>query len=279
MPNLGSQPPTELFEERLQLHWAAQALSAVTHAVFKPQPGDHHTSLGWDSDAHAFTTHAFPGGHHASLVVPEFALRWRAPNGTTLERFPLEGQTLETARLWITDLTRPTADGLPAGPVPQRDYDMPGHAVADGKPFSGGDPARRAELANWYANADLALARIAADPASSDVRTWPHHFDMGLLITLDPDKDPEDARSIGVGMSPGDDKIPQPYYYVNPYPAQKDKPLPDLPSGGRWEKEAFFGALLTGEGLIDGGATPDQSDRLRAFLDSAVEAARALLID
>lgn len=275
--DLGSEHLSDLIEERLQLHWAAQALSAATHAVLDRQPGDHHTNLGWDPDADAFVTHPFNAGHRASLAVAAFELRWLAPDGTILESFPLEGQTLETARLWITDLARPVADGLPEGPVPLRDYDMPTHPVENGQPFSGGDPAKRAELANWYANADLALAEIATDPAGSDVRTWPHHFDIGLLIALEPDKDPEEARSIGVGMSPGDTTIPQPYYYVYPYPRPQDAPLPELPSGGRWEQEAFFGAVLTGDVLADGGEVGEQHDRVGRFLDSAIKSARVLL--
>ena len=276
---LGSHRPTDLGEERLQLHWAAQALSAATHAAIERKPGDSHTNLGWDHDGDAFVTHPFPGGHVAALVLPDFALHWRADDGATLASFALEGKTLDAARAWLAELVRPTVDRLPEGPAPLRDYDMPPHPIAEGEPFTGGDRGRRVELAHWYANSDLALSEVAnTNPGSSDVRTWPHHFDIGLLINFDPAADPEEARSIGVGLSPGDEtSSPQPYYYVNPYPRPRDAELPSLPHGGRWEQESFLGAMLTGDALLDGGDPAGQRERVRTFLRAAIEASQKLL--
>ena len=95
-------------EERLQLHWAAQTLSAVAHSAIERKPDD--------------------GG---ALVLSDFVLHWRAADGATLASFELEGKTLDAAR------------------------------------------------------------------------GWPHRFDIGLLISFDPAADPEEARSIGIGLSPG----------------------------------------------------------------------------
>ena len=52
--------------------------------------------------------------------------------------------------------------------------------------------------------------------------------------------------------------------------------LPVLDNGGHWHAEGFTSAILTGSELIAG--PPDsQSERLHAFLDSAVAASRHAL--
>lgn len=275
---LGAQRPKNLNEERLQLHWAAQPLSAVAGACIARLPDDSHSNLGWDHAAGAFVTRAFPGDYTAALAVAGFRLQWREPDGTPLSRFALQGNTLEAALSWLGDHVRSTLGDPAAGSLRLPDYEMPEHAVAGGQPFSGGDSDRRAELARWFADADIVLAEIEQDnEGSSEVRNWPHHFDTGLLIALEPDKDPGQARSIGVGFSPGDGGTPQPYYYVNPYPRPQARALPALSSGGRWEQESFFGAVLTGDALIAGGDAAGQHERARAFLDTAVDACRDLL--
>ncbi len=90
-------------------------------------------------------------------------------------------------------------------------HEMPSHPLANGAPFSEGSPAARSELAAWFSNANSALrAAVAEQSGASLVRCWPHHFDVARLITLDPDEDSEEARSIGMGFSPGDDFYDEP---------------------------------------------------------------------
>ena len=129
---LGIHRPSDLNEERLQLHWAAQPLSAAAQAAIERQPGDNHTNLGWDHAASAFVTRPFCGGHTAALTVVDFALQWRSPDGTTLASFEIEGKTLDEAFNWLTEQLRPTVNDLPDGPLSRREYDMPTHPVAEG---------------------------------------------------------------------------------------------------------------------------------------------------
>ena len=275
---LGSFAPTDFVEERLQAHWAVQPLSAAANIAIKAQPGDAHTNLGWDREHTGFTTNAFAGAHVAGLSLADLAIHWDVLGVTKWSPLVLEGKTLDEARSWLTEHVRSVVPDLPDGPVPLRDYEMPDHPIAAGRPFAGSDPARRLELARWFMTADEALSETArAHAMSSDVRTWPHHFDIGLLINYEPDADPEQARSIGVGMSPGDASIPQPYYYVNPYPRPDVNELPELPGGGYWEQTLFFGALLTGEALLGGGDPAGRRGRVLDFLANAIDACRVFL--
>ena len=78
----------------------------------------------------------------------------------------------------------------------------------------------------------------------------------------------EKARSIGIGVSPGDGYYAQPYLYVSPYPRPDTDNLPALPPGGRWHTKDFFGAVATGIDLL---ALADPRAGFVAIADAAVK--------
>ena len=84
--------------------------------------------------------------------------------------------------------------------------------------------------------------------------------------------DPEEARSVGVGMTPGDGGYPEPYFYVTPWPYPNPEVLPRLATGS-WHTEGWTGAVLTGTEALAG----EVEERTRAFLAEAVEACMATL--
>jgi hypothetical protein len=57
----------------------------------------------------------------------------------------------------------------------------------------------------------------AAIAEASEVRCWPHHFDLGSLIVVETSADGELTKSIGIGLSPGDEAHAEPYFYVSPF--------------------------------------------------------------
>jgi hypothetical protein len=117
---------------------------------------------------------------------------------------------------------------------------------------------------------------VNAGPGAAPVRVWPHHFDVGSVLPLGAG-DGDEAPSIGVGLSPGDEGIPEPYFYATPWPPPgADEPLPDLASPGRWRREGWTGAVLTGSDLVAAGDGRAQAARASAFLAEAVSALRAL---
>ncbi|HEV2722836.1 MAG TPA: hypothetical protein VG323_22620, partial [Thermoanaerobaculia bacterium] len=136
------------------------------------------------------------------------------------------------------------------------DEPMPYHAVKDGAPFSLREPQSFEALSNCYAEAARLLTAI-----HDDVRCWPHHFDIATLLEFD------GGKSIGAGLSPGDDSCDEPYWYVNHHPPTSRRDLPALAGGGTWNTSGWVGAILP---WSHGGDA-------QAFLDSAVAASRRLL--
>jgi hypothetical protein len=273
---LGTPPPTELADAREQAHWAVQILVGVAGVSVEPAPDDSHTSLTWDSASRALLTQPLMGhaGTRAGLRLPDLGLVVHNQSAGVAAEFPLAGHTLTDGYAWMEG-----AIGVEE-PLPRRTEEMPDHRVHAGAMFDA-DPASLVELARWYGNAELVLQEVREGHTdASAVRVWPHHFDIATLIALGPATDPEYARSIGVGMTPGDVSYAEPYFYVLPWPAPPSDELPPLEGGGTWHREGWLGAVLTGEHLVSGRASEgEQQQRGRAFLNSAVSRSRGLLGD
>ncbi len=107
------------------------------------------------------------------------------------------------------------------------------------------------------------------------MRVWPHHFDVGSVLPLGAQQG-EDAPSIGIGLSPGDEGIAEPYFYSTLWPAPDTESLPPLPAGGRWNRDGWTGAVLTGSAITAAGDGAVQAAEAGAFLTSAVEVLRDL---
>ena len=193
----------------------------------------------------------------------------------------LFGVSIEEMYSWLEEELRKFPGGPQEIVLARPEYDLPHHPVVDGEYFYGGDDdAALPELTRWYHNASALLQRLRADePHATPVRCWPHHFDIATLIVLDPEIGATKGRSVGVGFSPGDGSYTQPYWYVTPYPNPEDPQLTDLPSGGHWHTEGWFGAVLTGGRIVEAGDPAAQSRRVSDFVQVAVQTTKGLLAD
>ena len=269
--------PATLTETRLAAHWAAQIIGGVGEALVDPQPDFSHTSMWWSEEFRSLVGRPTKIGSRVALRLADLTIHIHAPNGTSTST-ELEGRTLRQSLDWvIAELEKSERVALAGTPeIPS--YEMPEHGVSKGEAFGVPDAKRLKELSRWYANASR-LAEIVSHNTlgASPVRCWPHHFDIATLVTLDPDgSDPEAARSIGFGLSPGDGSYDEPYFYVNPWPspAQRENHHP-LAGGGQWHTDGWFGAVLPA-GAIKGDART-QAEQVLTFAKSAMAANRIIL--
>ena len=275
---LGAVPPAELVDARLQLHQAAQVVASAGTTFLEPQPDDSHPNFGWAQPVGALLGRTLPGANvRVGLRVSDLTLLLVDRNGSVGDELALHGKTLVDAYGWLAKATTNAGAELPTRGITRSSYEIPKHATAEGAPFSSASRDALAELARWFANGFEVLTALAAQmPGASEVRCWPHHFDVGALASLETRPDGSLAKSIGLGLSPGDASYAEPYWYVSPWPYPAPSELPVLDNGGHWHAEGFTSAILTGSELIAG--PPDsQSERLHAFLDSAVAASRHAL--
>jgi len=271
---LGTVAISKLLAARLELHWAAQIACGIADAWIERRLDDSHTSLTWRPELDALVGEPAPGGLAIALGVADLSVL--AVRGDRIEsRWELRGKTLADGLAWA-DARIAEAAGGPPRKAHARDYDMPAHPVGSGKARFAAEPGPLAELAAWYGDAVLAIAdAIRSEPTTAPLRVWPHHFDLGSIIYLDPPS--EHARQIGIGLSPGDGSYAEPYFYLTPYPLVPEPQFPKL-DGGHWHREGFTGAILTATELLAAGATAEaQQTATQRFLASAISGGRSVI--
>lgn len=255
---------------RLTLHAAVQVPAALGTTRL-PDRGDfQHTNLGWDPTNRAFVGRPVDGRAAGLRVTDLTWLVLETDHGYALAERPAAGRTLAQGLAWLREQ-------VGGAPLDLGTWELPEHpAATEGAPLDHPEPAHLEELARWFDLAWVATAQAARAVADqgerSEVRVWPHHFDLAATLTLDPDADPEDARAITFGMTPGDGTVPEPYGYVSPWPYPPSPPTAPL-DHGHWHTEGFTAAVAPG-----GRLPADHLGRaFQRFLDQAVQASLDLL--
>lgn len=246
---------------RHAIHAAIQIPAAAAHAWARRADDFSHTTLRYDAALGALV--GVPLGDAAVRLAVRFSdlSVLVLDDGAVVSSHPAATATLEALKSQVADAL--AARGLD-GDLAWLEHDLPSHPLHEGSAFLQPVRSESDALEAWFQRADSALSRVAStQPAASPVRCWPHHFDTALLIALD-EATGEEARSIGVGMSPGDVHLPAPYWYVSPWPAPEGA-LPPL-ENGRWHRDGFTAAVLDSRG-----------PEVDTFLDEAVAASRRLL--
>jgi hypothetical protein len=266
---LGALAPGALGRAREELHHAAQTLAAAGETFVAHEADMGHTALVWMESHAALASREIEGRLPCRLALraADLTLLLVDRQGAPHAELPLAGRTEAEADVWAADAIRAYTRGAHAHALVHPDYEIPGRVERFTAPRDA-----LAELARWYANADAELGVLALrTPGAGPVLCWPHHFDIATLIEID-----GSAKTIGVGVSPGDEAIPEPYAYVNHFPPRADRKLPPLDAGA-WNTRGWLGALLRGGEIVAAGDARAQRDLLRRFFASALEASRKLL--
>jgi hypothetical protein len=265
---LGVVPPTALVDARLVAHWASQILGAVGASRVPAEKDFSHTSLGWHEPHQALVTHAMGEAKlRAGLSLSTLELLV-IEKEEVVSRRALAGTRSPESLAWLQDKLDARLGATVALKLPE--YEMPAHDVGDGTPFPSPSTAALGELASWFHNAHRVVSAVVDKHgvAASPARCWPHHFDLATLITIVAHEDPEQAQTIGVGLSPGDAGYAQPYWYATPWPRPADTALRDLPVG-QWHTTGWTGAVLTGADLV---SQDGQQKHTQTFVDGALAA-------
>ena len=243
---LGRVVPTALADARLQVHHAAQLVVSASISYLPPNSDDSHTNLEWIPEHSAMAGRVLPGasGARFALRPADLALLVMAPGQIVADEFLLAEHTLTDADRWMRDVLG--RFGFDRSRLTQKKhYEIPAHDVARGQPFQLAADESFAEVSAYYGDAWCLTTTIRGEQSgASEPRIWPHHADLATLITVaTPDGSPH--RTIGVGVSPGDDSYDQPYIYIGPYPHPPLDRLPPL-SIGHWHTSGGIGAVLLG---------------------------------
>ncbi len=233
---LFSIPPENLVTVRELSHSAVQWASRAARANLPARDDDSHSNLGWDDPHFALLSHPLDSAQRFQLGFGfrDAALLWLEA-GKRVDSLSLQGREDARAKSWCDEHL--AAAGLQGTDQAEMPYELPSVDYAD----LAGAGIELEVLGAWFAAAQSALENLLLTfgshaVAPAQVRCWPHHYDLATLLMLE-EGDPEIARSIGVGLSPGDASYAQPYFYCTPWPAPAH--LPDAPEPTHWHTEGF----------------------------------------
>lgn len=258
-------PATALTRARRLSHNVVQWASRAARANLEAQADDSHSNLGWREENHALVSHPLDAAHNFQLgfSFSSSALVWLV-DGKLAESMPLKGADFAAASGWCD--SHLTAVGLRTMAHADMPYEL---EPVDYGEFSVPDVAAELEaLGAWYSVAQAGLQDLVVKYRSiavlaPSVRCWPHHFDLATLFVLD-SGDPETARSVGAGLSPGDQSYAEPYFYCTPWPTP-DR-LPEAPAQTHWHTEGFVS-------LVCPVSRIDRVTKIGAVLTAAVKVA------
>ena len=135
-----------------------------------------------------------------------------------------------------------------------------------------------AEVLRLYGNADAILTRLSEIVGDSEAPvTWPHHFDLASLVTIERDPSGNALRTIGIGLAPPDSVSTEGYWYVSPWskhklPAAADANWDKLPIGTWHGRNNGMPMAMLPVGLTSSTEDPaEQHQRTASFLASAFQ--------
>ncbi|NNL85431.1 MAG: hypothetical protein HKP27_07250, partial [Myxococcales bacterium] len=243
-------------------------------SLLPAEPDDSHPNLGWDAARGALVGHPVVGVQGA-LVFDAPGLEVIDAEGASLAQRALEDASFEEALGWLAAMLSRLGIDLPEKGLAPPGYRLPAHGVAKGGRFRFVNAACE-ELSRWFANASISLDALASDaPGATPLRCWPHHFDLAFLSVRERDDAGAPSKSIGCGLSPGDELVPEPYFYVSPWPYPSPDSLAGLPLGF-WHTGDFTAAMFTATELLN-GLEATQEARVGEFLAAAYRAGERAL--
>lgn len=276
---IGKIAPQALTESRLQLHYAIQLIAATGAALAEPLPDDSHSSFAWNPVLEIFVGAAIQAQQPFQVAIDPVSLTAIVldKQSETIASLPLHKKNLPEGLNWLKQEIAKL--GIDPGNITFLTYppdDFPDHPLAHGARFDVSEELAFSELTDYYANTHQMLQKIVATTEdASEIRIWPHHFDIATLVTIPGTKN-GNLLTVGVGMSPGDTNYSEPYWYVSPYPYPDPTNLPPIAGHGFWHTQQWVGAVLPASRVIETSPN-DQPQQVEAFLNSALKAAISLL--
>ncbi|WP_419910181.1 hypothetical protein [Hoeflea sp.] len=275
---LAQTAPGTIADARSVAHNAAQIAALAALANLKARPDYSHTALHWNAASGAFETNPIASSDGPIIIrIPLSPLSMRlVRGGEAIATLELDDISEAACVAWLDEGL--TEHGLQPASSVKHPFKLPKDVIAVTAFRTGGLEPGLLALGRWYDLASRQLLHFASRhaaiaPGPSPVYCWPHHFDIATYVGLQKDGG-ENARGIGVGMSPGDKAYGEPYFYINPWPHLDAGNLPPLPSPGHWHTDGFVGAVATATEVL---TLDDKEGGLSDFIEGAFALGREKL--
>ncbi|WP_109433846.1 hypothetical protein [Aquimarina sp. AU119] len=244
-----------------QMHLAAQYLAAAGISFLEKKDDDSHTNLGFSAEEGSMFTHPLNSeGDSLSLSYQNFSLDWNSNISKT--SLKLDGTTHDEIVQWITqkaveaNIKQPFKYDL--------HYELPYPTITNDFTFKLTNVSRLRELTGFRVLAQLTLETFLENQQlQSDIRIWPHHFDIGAFASL---KD-KTGFAIGIGLAIPDTMIDDYYFYISAYKGHDGVNTLGLKTltHGEWRNDGFKGAILPITGVDEITVSTFFDEAINAF--------------
>lgn len=223
-----------------QLHLAAQYLAAFGNSFLENKADDSQANLAWnDVDRWLMTRAVSDDTYQLALSFQDFKLIWLA-NGQAQQTLELNDTSHTQVLTFINEQVNASAIAKPYSYC--TNYPIPYPALTDASTFKLVDEHRMWYMANKLTMAKLCFQQfLKTHQLASEIRVWPHHFDMGIYAPI------TDSLAIGAGLAIPDSLVPEDFYcYISGWLKGEaiDNSVFNALTLGRWHTDDFNGATL-----------------------------------
>ncbi|WP_422360441.1 hypothetical protein [Reichenbachiella sp.] len=270
---------SDLSQVREQFHQAIQNVAAVGRSFLPPSEDDENANLEWDFKLQRIVGRWVDNEtkFRSSISLNKFEVYLVDEHLQTISSIAMENIKQTDVMVWLEhELSKL---GVEFSKINLNyPYSIPEYATAKGEPFHIENMAAAQELGKLYHNtAALLNSLVKGEKNASEIKCWPHHFDIAARITLLDTGDPETSRSINLGMSPGDKYYNEPYFYCSPWP-YPTKNLIDLSAvKAHWHEDEWVGAVLPVSQLSSYNLIQDQRRLVMKFYNTSLKFLKEVL--
>ncbi len=221
------------------IHLVAQYLAAAGKSFLPNKDDDSQSNLGWNAKTNSLETRDLGHGYKLTFSLESAVLKWSG----MAEGMDLKKHTHQEILIWLKETSSGFGFEKMYSYAVNYKLDYPEIEPKDSYSF---DASEAALIAQKFTLTQKALdAFLKANELTSEIRVWPHHFDMGVYTKL------SDKLFLGAGLAIPDSVESEFYFYAsgwNDGQAINTKNLPKL-SVGSWHAE-WTGGTLKSNGVL-----------------------------
>ncbi|WP_299677102.1 hypothetical protein [uncultured Dokdonia sp.] len=223
-----------------EVHKIIQYLAATANSFLPKKKDDSHINLKSLTGCGCITTRPLNQNNDVlAFSYSSFSIEWWVGD-TAKIKFPLQGKSHSEVLNWIG--LRAIESGISLPLKYEMHYQLPYKTITDNYVYHLENIPRLKQIMHYRLMAHLALEDALQEfKPHSEIRVWPHHFDIASLYTFNKRK----RHSIGLGMALPDDNYSNFYLYVKGYAGELAVNVNNISElkNGYWNT-TFNGAVL-----------------------------------
>ncbi|MFY0688338.1 MAG: hypothetical protein JXQ90_14285 [Cyclobacteriaceae bacterium] len=267
----------ELSSLRVQYHQAIQNVAAVGRTFLAKSEDDQNAVLSWVPGLWRMAGKWVKANKtfRSSFSLDDCKVYLVDEKVNTIGSFDLAGQTYTQVMIWLEEqigtllLTHSELSmNLP--------YELSDEVFQKGEKFDKFDLQLSHDFGGLYHSPWIIFSELKNKyESSSDIRIWPHHFDIAMTITLKETGEEATNTTLTLGMFPGDEHNVEPYFYVASWPHIQSEPKQKIVAGTKWVSDDWTGTVLPLSTLWQ---ETNQKSYLMSYFQGSINAMSAALI-